>query len=81
MKIIDKEDHHELVFSDEEIKIISEKKKLIFTHKGMSQLANALVHVAIAITEKIDKKDLQINTDDNINPKETDGTAAWNDQS
>jgi len=70
MKILNKEDHHELVFSDEEIKIISEKKKLIFTHKGMSQLANALVHIAIAIAEKIDKKDLQVNTDDNINPVE-----------
>jgi len=70
MKILNKEDHHELVFSDEEIKIISEKKKLIFTHKGMSQLANALLLTVISITEKIDKKDLQVNTDDNINPVE-----------
>ena len=74
MKIIQKEDSHELLFSDEEIKIINKKKKLIFTHKGMSQFANALANVAAVIVQKIPKKDLQMNLNDNINPKETKGT-------
>lgn len=81
MKIIQKEDSHELLFSDEEIKIINKKKKLIFTHKGMSQFANALANVAAVIVQKIPKKDLQMNLNDNINPKETKGTPSLKNES
>mgnify|MGYP003150833851 FL=1 len=69
-------------FSDEEIKILNEKKKLIFTHKGMSQFANALAHVAATIVEKIPKKDLQQNVDgQDINPRETKGRPAIQNES
>jgi len=81
MKIIQKDDSHELLFSDEEIKIINKKKKLIFTHKGMSQFANALANVAAAIVQKIPKKDLQMNLNNNINPKETKGTPSLKNES
>ena len=81
MKIIQKDDSHELLFSDEEIKILNEKKKLIFTHKGMSQFANALANVAAVIVQKIPKKDLQMNLNDNINPKETKGTPSLKNES
>lgn len=81
MKIIQKEDSHELLFSDEEIKIINKKKKIIFTHKGMSQFANALANVAAVIVQKIPKKDLQMNLNDNINPKETKGTPSLKNES
>ena len=81
MKIIQKEDSHELLFSDEEIKIINKKKKLIFTHRGMSQFANALANVAATIIRKIPKKDLQMNLNDNINPKETKGTPSLKNES
>jgi|TARA_Y100000114_G_scaffold71211_1_gene65199 uncharacterized phage protein gp47/JayE len=81
MKIIQKDDSHELLFSDEEIKIINKKKKLIFTHKGMSQFANALANVAAVIVQKIPKKDLQMNLNDNINPKETKGTPSLKNES
>ena len=40
----------------------------------MSQFANALANVAETIIRKIPKKDLQMNLDNNINPKETKGT-------
>tara|TARA_R100000388_G_scaffold87360_1_gene67269 strand:- start:1572 stop:1817 length:246 start_codon:yes stop_codon:yes gene_type:complete len=81
MKIIQKDDSHELLFSDEEIKIINKKKKLIFTHKGMSQFANALANVAAVIVQKIPKKDLQMNLNNNINPKETKGTPSLKNES
>ena len=81
MKIIEKSDTHELTFTDEEIKIINKKKKLIFTHRGMSQFANALANVAATIIRKITKKDLQMNLDNNINPKETKGTPSLKNES
>ena len=57
MKIVQRKEFHELVFSDEEIKLINEKKKIIFNHKGMSQFENAKAKILADIVQAIPKEE------------------------
>ena len=79
MKIVQRKEFHELVFSDEEIKLINEKKKIIFNHKGMSQFANAMAKILADIVQAIPKEELQMNVDDSINPTEKECVPAYSE--
>ena len=60
----------EMVFSDEEIKILNEKKKLFFDPEAMKHFVNNLVHIATEFNIHLKKhKDQQSFSGDEIKSK------------
>ena len=63
MKIIPTKDDGsaEIVFNEQEIKIINSKKKLFFEPTAMKSFVNNLVHIATVFNMKLKKQEKQLS--------------------